>query len=127
MIQITNTFDMDEKTFETYASLVRTSSMAIFPCCLFCKKQTKNHPYTPFLAFHIAPNLAYYIYKNKSEKEATKMSKLTKKELAKLSRQMGISTVQHDRPPVGRPAVFYGTTNKQRRKEGKKAIREYYG
>lgn len=55
------------------------------------------------------------------------MSKLTKKELAKLSRQMGTSTAQHDRPPVGRPAVFYGTTNKQRRKEGKKAIREYCG
>lgn len=26
------------------------------------------------------------------------MAKLTKKELAKLSRQMGISTVQHNRP-----------------------------
>ena len=39
--------------------------------------------------------------------------KLSKKELQKLELQMGISKIQHDRPPVGRQTVFYGKTNKQ--------------
>ena len=46
--------------------------------------------------------------------------KLSKKELQKLELQMGISKIQHDRPPVGRPTVFYGKTNKQKRKEGRR-------
>ena len=50
--------------------------------------------------------------------------KLSKKELQKLEIQMGISKVQHDRPPVGRPTVFYGKTNKQKRREGKMAAKE---
>lgn len=51
--------------------------------------------------------------------------KLSKKELEKLELQMGISKVQHDRPPVGRPTVFYGKTNKQKRREGKMMTRNY--
>ena len=43
--------------------------------------------------------------------------KLSKKELEKLELQMGISKVQHDRPPVGRPTVFYGKTNRKGEKE----------
>lgn len=35
--------------------------------------------------------------------------RLSKKELEKLEIQMGISKVQHSRPPVGRPTVFYLT------------------
>ena len=51
--------------------------------------------------------------------------KLSKKELQKLEIQMGISKVQHNRPPVGRPTVFYGKTNKQKRREGKMAAKEW--
>lgn len=51
--------------------------------------------------------------------------KLSKKELQKLEAQMGIFKVKHDRPPVGRPAVFYGKTNKQKRREGKMEAREW--
>lgn len=51
--------------------------------------------------------------------------KLSKKELQKLEIQMGISKIQHDRPPVGRPTVFYGKTNKQKRREGKMAAKEW--
>ena len=40
--------------------------------------------------------------------------KLSKKELQKLEIQMGISKVQHDRP-----------TNKQKRREGKMAAKEW--
>lgn len=48
------------------------------------------------------------------------MRKLSKKEMDKLEMQMGISRVIHDRPSVGRATVFYGKTNKQKRKEGKR-------
>ena len=51
-------------------------------------------------------------------------TKLSKKELQKLETQMGISKIQHDRPPVGRPTVFYGKTNKQKRREGRKMVKE---
>lgn len=51
--------------------------------------------------------------------------KLSKKELQKLEIQMGISKIQHDRPPVGRPVVFYGKTNKQKRREGRRIVKEY--
>lgn len=51
--------------------------------------------------------------------------KLSKKELQKLEIQMVISKVQHNRPPVGRPTVFYGKTNKQKRREGKMAAKEW--
>ena len=51
--------------------------------------------------------------------------KLTKKELEKMKLQMGISSVKHDRPPVGRPTVFYGKTNKQKRREGKMQAKQY--
>lgn len=46
--------------------------------------------------------------------------KISKKELKKLKEQMGISDICHNRPPVGRPAVFVGVTSKRRRREGKK-------
>lgn len=51
--------------------------------------------------------------------------KLSQKEMEKLERQMGITKVKHDRPPVGRPVVFQGTTNKQKRRAEKKAIHDY--
>ncbi len=51
--------------------------------------------------------------------------KLSKKEVEKLALQMGISKVQHDRPPVGRPTVFYGKTNKQKRRDRKMMTRNY--
>ena len=50
--------------------------------------------------------------------------KISKKEL-KLKEQMGISDICHNRPPVGRPAVFVGVTSKRRRREGKKEVRDY--
>ena len=50
--------------------------------------------------------------------------KLSKKELQKLELQMGILKIQHDRPPVGRPTVFYGKTNKQKRREGRRMAKE---
>ena len=61
------------------------------------------------------------------EKERKKicLKNFQKKELEKLELQMGISKVQHDRPPVGRPTVFYGKTNKQKRREGKMMTRNY--
>ena len=52
--------------------------------------------------------------------------RLSKKELEKLEIQMGISKVQHSRPPVGRSAVFYGKTNKQKRREGRQMVKEYW-
>lgn len=58
----------------------------------------------------------------KGEKDMSK--KLSKKELQKLELQMGISKIQHDRPPVGRPTVFYGKTNKQKRREGRRMAKE---
>ena len=51
--------------------------------------------------------------------------KLSQKDMEKLERQMGITKVKHDRPPVGRPVVFQGTTNKQKRRAEKKAIHDY--
>lgn len=51
--------------------------------------------------------------------------KLSKKELQKLEIQMGISKIQHNRTPVGRPTVFYGKTNKQKRRKGKMAAKEW--
>lgn len=48
------------------------------------------------------------------------MKRLSQKEINKIKLQMGISDVRHDRPPVGRPTVFVGKTNKQKRKEGKR-------
>ncbi len=59
------------------------------------------------------------------ERKKNMSKKLSKKELEKLELQMGISKVQHDRPPVGRPTVFYGKTNKQKRREGKMMTRNY--
>lgn len=50
--------------------------------------------------------------------------KLSKKELQKFETQMGISKIRHDRPPVGRPTVFYGKTNKQKRRDGRKMVKE---
>lgn len=47
--------------------------------------------------------------------------KISKKELKKFKEQMGISDIRHNRPPVGRPAVFVGVTSKRRRREGKKS------
>ena len=44
--------------------------------------------------------------------------KLSKKELQKLELQMGISKIQHDRPPVGRPTVFYRREGRRMAKEG---------
>lgn len=61
--------------------------------------------------------------KKRGEKDMSK--KLSKKELQKLEVQMGISKIQHDRPPVGRPVVFYGKTNKQKRREGRRIVKEY--
>lgn len=58
----------------------------------------------------------------KGEKDMSK--KLSKKGLQKLELQMGISKIQHDRPPVGRPTVFYGKTNKQKRREGRRMAKE---
>lgn len=58
----------------------------------------------------------------KGEKDMSK--KLSKKEFQKLELQMGISKIQHDRPPVGRPTVFYGKTNKQKRREGRRMAKE---
>lgn len=52
--------------------------------------------------------------------------KLSKKELEKLEIQMGISKVQHNRPPVGRSTVFYGKTNKQKRRDGRQMVKEYW-
>ena len=52
--------------------------------------------------------------------------RLSKKELEKLEIQMGISKVQHSRPPVGRPTVFYGKTNKQKRREGRQMVKTYW-
>lgn len=53
--------------------------------------------------------------------------KISKKELKKLKEQMGISDICHNRPPVGRPAVFVGVTSKQakktRRKERSQGLR----
>ena len=49
--------------------------------------------------------------------------KISKKEMQKLEKQMRISHVVHDRPPVGRTAVFFGKTNKQLRRESKNLIR----
>ena len=63
------------------------------------------------------------IHAKRGEKIMAK--KLSKKELQKLEIQMGISKVQHNRPPVGRPTVFYGKTNKQKRREGKMAANEW--
>lgn len=51
--------------------------------------------------------------------------KLSKKEIQKLELQMGISKVIHDRPSVGRSTIFYGKTNKQVRREGKRLSAEY--
>lgn len=62
---------------------------------------------------------------HKERRKKTMAKKLSKKELQKLEIQMGISKVQHDRPPVGRPTVFYGKTNKQKRREGKMAAKEW--
>jgi hypothetical protein len=59
----------------------------------------------------------------RGEKNMSK--KLSKKELQKLEVQMGISKIQHNRPPVGRPTVFYGKTNKQKRREGRRIVKEY--
>lgn len=53
------------------------------------------------------------------------MKNLTNKDIAKMAKQMGITTAKHDRPPVGRPTVFYGKTNKQKRQEGKMMVRDY--
>lgn len=50
---------------------------------------------------------------------------ISKKELKKFKEQMGISDIRHNRPPVGRPAVFVGVTSKRRRREGKKEVRDY--
>ena len=61
----------------------------------------------------------------RGEKDMSK-AKLSKKELQKLEVQMGISKIQHDRPPVGRPTVFYGKTNKQKRREGRNMVKGYY-
>ena len=52
--------------------------------------------------------------------------KLSKKELQKLEIQMGISKVQHDRPPVGRPTVFYGKTNKQKRRDCQLTVSSFF-
>ena len=66
------------------------------------------------------------IVKNTQREEKKIMAKkLSKKELQKLEIQMGISKIQHNRPPVGRPTVFYGKTNKQKRREGKIAAKEW--
>lgn len=46
------------------------------------------------------------------------MKSPTYKELKKLEKQIGIIKVTHNRPPVGRPCVFFSKTNKQSRKEG---------
>ena len=51
--------------------------------------------------------------------------KLSEKELQKIKKQMGISEIQNNRPPVGRPTVFVGETRKRRRREGKKEVRDY--
>ena len=67
-----------------------------------------------------------YIIINKQREEIDMAKKLSKKELEKLEIQMGISKVQHDRPPVGRPTVFYGKTNKQKRREGRQMVKEYW-
>lgn len=53
------------------------------------------------------------------------MSKLSKKEVEKMKLQMGITNIRHDRPSVGRPTVFFGKTNKQKRREGRMAARNY--
>lgn len=53
------------------------------------------------------------------------MKKLTKKETARLEAQMGITKIKHDRPPVGRPCVFFEKTNKQSRREGRMMSRNY--
>lgn len=87
-----------------------------------------SHNWLPFL---------YYIYftlKKEScilkiqhiKKRSKDMAKkLTKKELEKMKLQMCISSVKHDQPPVGRPTVFYGKTNKQKRKEGRMQAKQY--
>ena len=61
--------------------------------------------------------------KTRGEIKMTK--KISKKELKKFKEQMGISDIRHNRPPVGRPAVFVGVTSKRRRREGKKEVRDY--
>lgn len=43
--------------------------------------------------------------KTRGEIKMTK--KISKKELKRLKEQMGVSDIRHNRPPVGRPAVFY--------------------
>lgn len=43
--------------------------------------------------------------KTRGEIKMTK--KISKKELKRLKEQMGVSDIHHNRPPVGRPAVFY--------------------
>ena len=53
------------------------------------------------------------------------MKRLTHKEIEKLEKQMGITKVKHDRPPVGRPCVFFGKTNKQSRRE-ERMISKFY-
>ena len=52
--------------------------------------------------------------------------RLSKKDLEKLELQMGIAKGQHSRPPVGRPTVFYGKTNKQKRRDGRQMVKEYW-
>lgn len=53
------------------------------------------------------------------------MKQLTRKETQKLEQQMGISKAVHDRPPVGRPCVFFGKTSKQSRREGRMIAKNY--
>lgn len=53
------------------------------------------------------------------------MARLSKKELEKLRIQMSISSVRHDRPSVGRPAIFQGETAKRSRRNAKNYIRNY--
>lgn len=53
------------------------------------------------------------------------MKKISKKDMDKMKLQMGITSVKHDRPSVGRSTVFVGTTSKSRRRDGKRLIRDY--
>lgn len=88
-----------------------------------------TNTHTIFLCKTILSHIKYVksIFRlNETRKERRKnmSKKLSKKELQKLETQMGISKIQHDRPPVGRPTVFYGKTNKQKRREGRKMVKE---
>lgn len=77
------------------------------------------------IIFSILSSCCLQLNMPKTRGEIKMTKKISKKELKKFKEQMGVSDIRHNRPPVGRPAVFVGVTSKRRRREGKKEVRDY--